>query len=127
MTEYPPSTGIAVPVTKSRRRAGEEHRDARQIVGRAPASGRRAAPARARAGPDLARARRWSGRCRSSPAARALTWMLSLRPRAPRSERQLHDAALARTHRRRERSAPKIDIIEPMLMILPPPAAFMRG
>jgi len=39
---------------------------------------------------------------------------------------ELHDAALAGGIGRREAGA-KIDIIEPMLMILPPPTAFMAG
>ena len=37
MIENPPSTGMAVPVTKSDAREREEHRDAREVVDRAPA------------------------------------------------------------------------------------------
>ena len=39
--EKPPSTGIAVPVTKSDARARQEHGDAGQVVAHAPSLGRR--------------------------------------------------------------------------------------
>ena len=48
------------------------------------------------------------------------------RPGARAGAGELHDAAFARGIGRRE-AAPKIDIIEPILMILPPPASFIAG
>src|SRR5262245_12327253 len=60
------------------------------------------------------------------PGSTALTWMLSLAQAVARARLNCTmpplEAAWAGA-----KEAPKIDIIEPMLMILPAPAAFMWG
>ena len=40
---------------------------------------------------------------------------------------QLDDPPLGRAHKPGQRAAPKIDVMLPMLMILPPPPVFIAG
>ena len=111
-------------MTKSEAGAGEEHGDAGHVVGHAPAPGRRARQRPARAARRPARARARVSAVSIQPGRMAFTWMLSLRPGAWPATWSAARCRPCWRRRAAANAAPKIDIIEPMLMILPPPRCF---
>ena len=114
-----------MPVTKSEARRGEEHRDAGHVVRLAPAPGRRAREHALVQARRPARARLRVSSVSIQPGSTALTWMLSARPGGGERAWSAARCRPCWRHRRARSEAPKIDIIEPMLMILPPPAFFI--
>ena len=104
MTENPPSTGIAVPVTKS------EARDERNTAmpAKSPVAPQRAAGVRASTlscRPSICRRARWVRSVSIQPGSTALTWMLSAAQASRAGARELHDAAFARGVSRRKAGA----------------------
>src|ERR1700716_3021959 len=125
MMEYPPSTGIAVPVTKS------EAVEARNTAMPAKSADvpHRAAGERARTlscRPSTCSRARLVRSVSIQPGSTALAWMLSAAPATARGGLNCTRRPLLAAWPGAKR-APKIDIIEPMLMILPPPACFMTA
>src|SRR5882762_9086402 len=122
-TEYPPSTGIAVPVTKSEPELARKTATPAMssIVPQRPAGVRRSTFSW-----RLSTCFR-APRVRSvsiQPGRTALTWMLS-RAHAVASDLVRWTTPPLLEPYAGANGTPKMDIMEPMLMILPPPAAFI--
>src|SRR5207244_13252626 len=121
----PPSTGMAVPVTKSEAGA------ARKTAMPAMSSNSPQRPAGVRLStesfrPGIWRRAFWVSSVSIQPGSTALTWMLS-RAHAAASDLVSWTIPPLLAEYAATNAVPKIDIIDPMLMILPPPAAFMMG
>src|SRR5882757_21541 len=120
MIENPPSTGMAVPVTKSD--AAELRNTA--IPAKSFDAPHRAAGVRARTlscRPSISARARLVRSVSIQPGSTALAWMLSA-AQAQAQERVNCTMPPLLAAYAGAKLAPKIDIIDPMLMILPPPA-----
>src|SRR6202035_2833582 len=125
ITENPPSTGIAVPVTKS------DALDARKTAmpAKSAIAPHRAAGVRAKTlscRPSICSRARLVRSVSIQPGSTALAWMLSA-AQAHAQERVNCTMPPLLAAYAGAKLAPKIDIIEPILMILPPPAFFIAG
>ena len=107
------------------RRARQEYGNTRQVIYSAPTRGRRAAQHILIESWDLLAST--AGQIGVDPARQdGISLNVVTRPGAGERARQLDDAAFAGRVGRRKR-APKIDIIEPILMIFPPPPCLRVG
>src|SRR3954470_14083275 len=125
ITENPPSTGIAVPVTKSDAlEARNTAIPAKSSIAPQRAAGVRASTLSCR--PSISARARLVRSVSIQPGRMALAWMLSA-AQATAQERVNCTMPPLLAAYAGAKPAPKIDITEPILMILPPPAAFIVG